>query len=486
MRLSLPAASCVGCQYSYDYLFREVMIAMKKTTSLSLMLSVIMLSSVLAGCSGNNNNSGAKASPSASQTAKPSEQSQSSSEPSPSAEAEPVTIGYWHIYTDGPMKDLTDKLLADFKQLYPHITVEQLGINFFDYWAKLQTSQAGGSGPDLALNDTSTLPTRAKSGVILSTDEFIAKDGIDLGDYFPLLIDKMTVDGKMYGMPNDTDVRVLYYNKTMFAEAGLDPNKPPTNWVELEQYADKLTKWNDNKLIDVIGFSPAIGNLQLWTLAWANGGDFWDDQGNPTFNKPENVAALEWEKKIQDKYGVKAMSAFNTQASALGFSPFIAGKAAMIVDVNNLYTEIKTRAPELDFGVAAIPHNGTPASWSAGFDLELTDNKDPKRAAAAWELMKFLTSQEVQTQIHEVSGSLVSNMKAAQDPKFMADPNWQMILDQMQVSRFIEYIEAMPSWHANLGPFEQAVLNSGQDPKKSLDDAQKAAEDALANFAKTQ
>jgi len=447
-----------------------------------LMLSAVLSLSALSACSSKNNNETQPASQGASASASPSASAPASEAPN----QDPVTISYWHIYTDGPMKDLTDRLLADFQAKNPHITVEQLGVNFFDYWTKLSTAMAAGSGPDLALNDTSTVPSRAKTGAILSTDEFIARDGVQLDDYFPVLVDRMTYEGKMYGMPNDTDVRVLYYNKKMFADAGLDPNTPPANWDELEQYADKLTKWNDNKMLDVIGFSPALGNLHFWTLAWTNGGDFWDDEGKPTFNTPENLEALQWEKQIQDKYGVKAMSAFNSQASALGFSPFIAGKAAMIVDVNNLYNEIQTRAPDLDFGVAPIPYKANPASWSAGFSLELVNNKDDKRAAAAWELMKYLTSAEVQVQIHEASGSLVSNVKAATDPKFMDDPNWKMIVDQMEHSRFIEYIEAMPSWHGNLDPVEQAVLNSGKDPKEFLDGAQKDAENAVANFAKTQ
>lgn len=442
-----------------------------------------MLTAGLTACSGNSNGNGAGSS---SPSGSPGASAEGSAPASDATGGEPVTISYWHIYTDGAMKDLTDQLLADFHAKHPNITVQQLGVNFFDYWTKLSTAMAAGSGPDLALNDTSTVAARAKTGAILSTDEYIQRDGVNLDDYFPVLVDRMKYQGKMYGMPNDTDVRVLYYNKKMFKDAGLDPNKPPVNWDELEQYADKLTKWNDKKMLDVIGFSPALGNLHLWTLAWTNGGDFWDDEGKPTFNKPENVEALQWEKKIQDKYGVKAMSAFNSQANALGFSPFIAGKAAMIVDVNNLYQEIKTRAPDLDFGVAPIPYSKTPASWSAGFDLELVNNKDPKRAAAAWELMKYLTSPEVQVKIHEASGSLVSNMKAAQDPKFMEDPNWKMIVDQMKVSRFIEYVEAMPSWHSKLDPVEQAVLNSGKDPQQFLDGAQKDAENAVANFGKTQ
>ncbi|GGD83159.1 ABC transporter substrate-binding protein [Paenibacillus nasutitermitis] len=445
-----------------------------------ILIAVLLFVSLLSACSSSNNNKPAG-------NAEPSPSNSPSGETTaPADTAEPVKISFWHIYSDGPMKTLMDQLLADFQKEHKNITVDQLGVNFFDYWTKLSTAMAAGSGPDLALNDTSTLPSRAKSGAILNVDSFIEKDGVNLADFFPVLVDKMKYDGKMFGMPNDTDVRVLYYNKKMFKDAGLDPNKPPANWDELEQYADKLTKWNDKKMLDVIGFSPSIGNLHLWTMAWANGGGFWDDQGKPTFNKPENVEALTWMKKIQDKYGVKAMSAFNSQASALGFSPFIAGKAAMVVDVNNLYQDIKTRAPDMEFGIAPIPYTKTPASWSAGFDLELVNNKDDKRAAAAWELMKYLTSADVQVKIHEASGSLVSNVKAAQDPKFMNDENWKMIVDQMKVSRFIEYVEAMPSWHGNLDPVEQSVLNSGKDPQKALDEAQKNAENALANFGKTQ
>lgn len=448
---------------------------MKTKKSWIMTLVLVLLVSLLAAC---GKKDAGNASPSAS--------APSPGEPAGETAQETVKISFWHIYTDGPMKTLMDELLADFEKQHPNIKVEQLGINFFDYWTKLSTAMAAGSGPDLALNDTSTVAARAKSGAILSVDEYIQRDGINLDDYFPILVERMKYNGKMYGMPNDTDVRVLYYNKKLFREAGLDPEKPPVTWDELEQYAEKLTKWNSNNLLDVIGFSPAIGNLHLWTLAWTNGGDFWDDEGNPTFNRPENVEALQWEKKIQDKYGVKAMSAFNSQASALGFSPFIAGKAAMVVDVNNLYREIQQRAPDLEFGVAPIPCKKEPASWSAGFDLELVNNGDQKRADAAWELMKYLTGAEVQVKIHEASGSLVSNMKAAKDPKFMADPNWQMIVEQMEVSRFIEYIEAMPSWHGELDQIEQAVLNSGKDPKEFLDGAQKNAENALANYAKTQ
>ncbi|MGM0838421.1 MAG: extracellular solute-binding protein [Bacillota bacterium] len=394
---------------------------------------------------------------------------------------EQVSISFWHIYSDGPMKEAMTEILDDFEAENPNIKVEELGINFWDYWTKLSTAMAGGSGPDLALNDTSTLPARAKSGAIMNIDSFIEKDKFDTDVFFPVLTEKMQHEGSFYGLPSDTDVRVLYYNKDHFREVGLDPEKPPTNWAELEEYAEKLTKWKSDDLLERIGFSPSVGNLHMWTLAWGNGGDFWDEEGNPTFMKPENLEALEWIAKMQENYGTKAMSAFNSQASSLQYSPFIAEQVSMVVDVNNLYQDIKTHAPDMDFGVAAIPFEKEQVTWSAGFDYEMTNNKDEKKAEATWELLKYMTSKDVQMKIHEVSGSLVSNMDAAKDPKFTEDPIWNLMVEQMQYSRFIEYVDALPSWHANLDPVEQAVVNSGVDPKQALQEAQTAAENAVKN-----
>lgn len=394
----------------------------------------------------------------------------------------PVKINFWHIYSDGPEKELYEQLIAEFQQQYDYITVEQLGTSFWDYWTKLSTSIAGGSAPDLALNDTSTAISRAQNGVIVNLTPFIERDQFNVDDYFPVLIDRVKYEGDLYALPNDTDVRLLFYDKAAFREVGLDPEKPPTNWEELESYADQLTKWNDKKLLDRVGFSPTMGNIQFWTLAWANGGDFWDDDLKPTYNRAENVQTLEWMANIQAKYGTKALSAFNVQSGALSYSPFIAGRVAMIVDVNNLYGEIKRHKPDLDFGVAPIPYPVQQASWSAGFDLEIIDNKDPDKAAAAWELMKFLTSKETQIKIHKVVGSLVSNMHAAKDPEFISDPIWQMIVDQMDHSRFIEYVEASPSWHSGIQPIVDSVLNGSTTAQKALDDAQKAIENELKNY----
>lgn len=427
----------------------------------------LLLSVALAGCS-NGNGTGSNG-------AEPNESANNNS-------SEPVTIQFWHIFSDGPSKELYDRLIADFEAEHEHIKVQSLGISFWDYGTKLSTAIAGGSGPDLALNTTQDVQSRGKSGVIVNLDEYIEKDQFDMDVFFPVLRERVEYDGSIYALPYDTDVRVLFYNKEAFREAGLDPEKPPQNWDELKEYAEILTKRNSNNLLEQIGFSPTMGNSHLWTLAWGNGADFWDDELNPTWDTPEVLETLEWMVSIQEQYGTRAISAFNTESGALGYSPFIAGKIAMIIDTDTMIANINHYNPDLDYGVVPIPHENQPATWSAGWSLEITDNNDEAKADAAWELMKYMTSEDVQLAIHKEIGSLVANQTVATSQELIADPNWKMIVDQMDHSNFIEYVEASPAWHTVLHQAIEPALTLDKDPAAALREAQQAIETELENF----
>jgi len=454
---------------------------MRKT--LGLLASVILLLFLVTACGGDGGEASSTASPSGSSAAPAASGAPQGGETG----REPVTIQFWHIFTDGPAKDLYNQLIDDFQKQYDWITVEQLAANFFDYGAKISTALAGGSGPDIALAGTGdqTFHDRARANAILQLDPFIQRDNWDMNQYFPVLTERVKFNGAYYQMPLETDVRVLYYNKKMFREAGLDPDKPPTNWAELEQYAEKLTKWNDKNMLEQIGFAPALGNLGFWTLAWTNGAEFFDAEGNPTIDTPEALEALEFWIRMQNKYGDKAFSAFQTQAGSLGYSPFIGEKVAMIVDVNYLMEEIEVYNPDLEYGIAPIPYQKKPASWSAGWSLELVDNKDPRKADAAWELMKYLTGKDVQMRIRQTFNSLVANQEAAMAPEFMNDPNWKIVVEQMQHSRFLPLPEEALSWASFLNKNLEAAMHGGMTPKQALEKTQRETEQEIANYRKT-
>lgn len=446
-----------------------------------ILLCTVMLLSLLAACSGGG------ASPSGSEsTPAPAKQEPAGSAktPAPAPEKQPVTIQFWHIYSDGDMKTLMDEIIAEFQTKYPYITVDQLGVSFWDYWTKLTTAVAGGSGPDLSLNEIDNVGARASSGTLVNLDSLIQRDNFDTSALFPVLVEQSKFEGSHYHMPFETDVRLLYYNKAAFREAGLDPEKPPKTWAELADYAEKLTKMNGD-LIDRIGFSPALGNMYLWTLAWTNGGDFWDDNLKPTFTKSENIEALQWMAEVQKKYGNRAFSAFQSQAGSLGYNPFIGEKVAMIVDNNTLYGDILRNNPNLEFGVAPIPYQASPASWSAGFSLEIIDNKNEAKKDAAWELMKYLLDKDVQIKMHKVSRGLYSNISAVSDPQFMNDPVWETMVGIMEHTRFREYVPGSPAWANHIQPQVEAVLLGEMTPEDALKKAQGLVETEQKNFAAT-
>ena len=86
-------------------------------------------------------------------------------------------------------------------------------------------------------------------------DELAAHDGIRREDFFRAPWEECFYDGRQYAIPYDTDVRVLYYNKALFRQAGLDPDRPPKTWSEMREYSRKLTRRRDDVRIDIVGFS---------------------------------------------------------------------------------------------------------------------------------------------------------------------------------------------------------------------------------------
>lgn len=398
------------------------------------------------------------------------------------ADVEEVEIDFWHMYTDGVMADeVLPEVITAFEDENPHITVNHLGTNFFDYWTKLNTAIAGQVAPDLAMNDSSTVASRAVNDILVPLNQYIEADDFDTSIYYPVLMDAMEYEGDYYGIANDTDVRVLYWNKDHFKEAGLDPDTPPANWEELIEFTELLTKRNDDGSIQQMGFTPDmwLSNIQVHTLAWTNGGEFWDKDLNPTFMEPENLEAVEFIKHFQDFYGVESMSAFRSEAGVMDHGPFVDGRLSMVMDVGNLTRTIMREKPDMNYGVATLPHAGEPVTYSAGFNYEIIDNGDENKARAAWDFLKYITSEDVQKRFVEETGSLSSNRLAAEADEFMEDENWAAIVAQMEHARFIEFIPEHPNWNGSLVTVQEAVLSDGIPVEEAMQEAQEQAEQAV-------
>lgn len=139
---------------------------------------------------------------------------------------------------------------------------------------------ASGAPPDLVYVDREIIGTYAARGAILPLDECVSAAQIDMGQYRPVAIQQVTVDGKVYGIPEFYSVRVMIISNTALKDAGLSlADVDTTDWSKLAGTAEKLTVTKGGKLTR-IGFDPKIPEfLPMWVKA--NGGALLSDDTGP-------------------------------------------------------------------------------------------------------------------------------------------------------------------------------------------------------------
>lgn len=157
-----------------------------------------------------------------------------------------VKIQFWHAM-GGWRIEVIQNMVNDFMKLNPDIEVEvQYVGSYEEILAKLIAAVQAGTPPHVVqLNEIST-QKMIDSGVIVPVQDLIDKDPtFDVGLFLPQVLNYYRVGGKLYSMPWNTSTPLLYYNKTMFKEVGLDPNNPPTTFSELIEACRKLVKKDD-------------------------------------------------------------------------------------------------------------------------------------------------------------------------------------------------------------------------------------------------
>ncbi len=208
----------------------------------------------------------------------------------------------------------------------------------------------------------------------------------------------------LFGIPSDTDNRVLLYNKDILLRHGytneLGEARPPRTWEELEEMAVRMTERDERGRIRTIGFIPNYGNSWLYMYGWQAGGEFLSADGRRiTLNDPPIVEALEFMTRIYERLGgAQEVYAFQSTFQGGELDPFILGRVAMKIDGVWVMSSLAFYGRDLNFGAAPAPmpareleKGREPLSWLAGWAYAIPATAREKNGA--WELIRFLTSQ---------------------------------------------------------------------------------------------
>ncbi len=336
--------------------------------------------------------------------------------------SEPKTqLIVWGLGLGPDSKGLED-VIREFERRNPDINVRVLtmgagGMNP----QKLMTAIVGRVPPDVIHQDRFTIADWASRGAFTPLDSLIARDrGVDPltpvpEQYYPMIWQEATYEGKLYGIPTGADNRALYWNRKAFRRkakelraAGLDPNRPPRTWSEALAYSKVLTEFDERGNLKKAGFMPNFGNSWLYMYAFQNEAKFISDDGRRcTLNSPEAQEALQF---MVDGYDI--LGGFdNANKFESGFQggendPFISGILTMKVDGDWGIYGLARYGPTLDFGVAPPPVPDDRyyrrgrfknvkdqfVTWSGGFCYAIPTGA--KHAEAGWKFIKFATSLE--------------------------------------------------------------------------------------------
>ncbi|MDV7736619.1 ABC transporter substrate-binding protein [Enterococcus casseliflavus] len=396
-----------------------------------------------------------------------------------------TTLDFWSFWGSGARQEVIEEIIDDFNASQDKIEVKYSYQPWGDIWTKSLSSITAGNPPDVIVQDINSVAQRAEAQQATNLREYIEEGFSD--EFYPQLWDTVEYEGDAYAVPFNTDTQVIFYNKTLFKEAGISEEQLPQTWEELETVARKLDVKNGDDF-ERIGFYP-LWNLgaDVWALNADDGVSWFDKDENVKIDTDNKVEALEWILDWQEYYGQDTINRLEAEFGSGVADPFISGLVAMRAQNINYYSSLAENAPDdFEFGVIQIPEKESGSghwSWGGGFVLEVPYGaKDPE---ASYEFIKYLSTPEVQEKFGEKSFDIMANRTANENlvNNDNLDENGQMIY-QMADENFANTVITpvpltAPDFSSLVNEQIDQIMLGSKTPAEGLADAQKAVEDLV-------
>lgn len=402
----------------------------------------------------------------------------------------PAEISFFYpVAVGGPITKLIDTYAADFEKENPSIKLKPIYAGTYqETIVKALTAHKSGTPPVTSVLLSTDMFTLIDEDAIVPFDPFIKTEDDKkwLASFFPAFMENSQTGGKTWGIPFQRSTVVMYWNKELFKEAGLDPEKPPVTWAEQLEFAQKLTK------------KDASGNVTQWGIQIPSSGfPYWLFQGLSTqagailanaagdktdYANPAVVEALQYWVDLAQKHKVHPPGIVEW-----GTTPrdFFEKKVAMMWTTTGNLTNVRSNA-KFPFGVAMLPGGKRLGSPTGGGNFYLSKKATPAQQEAAFKFIRWITTPERAAQWGIDTGYVAVSPAAYETEamkKYAAEfPPALVARDQLP------HAVAELSTHENqrvtkaLNDGLQAALTGTKTPQKALEDAQAEAERILKPY----
>lgn len=409
---------------------------------------------------------------------------------STTATGEGQSITFWHAM-GGEAGVALEEIVADFNEENDKgitVTSEFQGT-YDDTITKLKSASLGNMGADLVQIYEIGSRYMMDSDFIIPMQDFVDNEGYDLSQIEPNIAAYYTVDDSLYSMPFNSSTPVVYYNKDMFENAGIE-NAPET-LAEIGEMQEALT--TDG------GADMAI-SLQIygWFIE-----QFTSKQGLEFVNNGNgrDTAATEVE-FVNNEAMVNILTEWNElyesgaapNVGRQGGQPeFVAGQSAMTIgSTASLKTILNEVAGEFEVGTAYLPAISETDEGGVsigGASLWALDNEDPEKAQAVWEFTKYMISPEVQAEWNKATGYFPITTAAHEEEVFKNNiaefPQFQTAIDQLHDSNPESqgaFLSVYPEARQIVEKEIENMLNGAVTPEEAATAMEEQINTAIENY----
>jgi sn-glycerol 3-phosphate transport system substrate-binding protein len=398
---------------------------------------------------------------------------------------------YYPVAVGGPITKIIDGYAAAFEKENPGVKVKPIYSGTYqESIVKALTANKAGDPPVLSVLLSTDMYSLIDEDAIVAWDEQIKSDADRAWhkSFFPGFMENSQTGGKTWGIPFQRSTIVQYWNKELFKEAGLDPNKAPANWNEMVEVAKKLTKKDASGNVAQWGVQVPSSGFPYWlfqAFTTQNNVVLMNKDGTQTYyDNPSVIEALQYWVDLSKKHGVMKPGIIEW-----GTTPkdFFERKVAIMWTTTGNLTNVKSNA-KFDFGVAMLPAGKRRGTPTGGGNFYLFKKSTPQQREAALRFVKWMTTPERAAQWGIDTGYVAVRADAwdtAEMKKYVQGfPQAAVARDQLQ------YAVAELSTHDNqrvtkaLNDGLQAALTGAKTAEAAMKDAQREAERILKPYRK--
>ena len=376
-------------------------------------------------------------------------------------------LTFWH-YWDGANGQTLQGLIDRYQKDHPGVTIESVFVPGGDLLTKLQSAITAKQTPTMAISDLVAMPLLTRSGALAPLDDYLKASNTNLSDYFPGPLVYGQYQGKRYSLPVSASNLALFWNKDLFRQAGLNPERGPRNWDEMVQFArtikQKTGKWG----LELFTTGGEGTTWQTQVYFWGAGADFLNsDNSAPAFNSAQGQKALQFLVDLIQKDKVAPLAPWGL---------FGRGEAAMVMD-GSWMTQFFPLQVGFELGTTPFPAApGGKAATNMGGEQIFVFKGDEATQKAAWDFIQWFSSTPVQVEWDKATGFMPVKKSVANDPGYKAwvknaRPLLQPFVDSMAFARPRPPVPSYPQISDVFSKYVQEALYGRMSPKDALDKA---------------